>query len=217
MLLKIDKASKTIKKKKVLDDVSAEFKSGLIYAVVGRNGSGKTMLFRALSGLMKVIKYTCPACEDTGFIGGRRLHKDFEMLPGLGIMLENAGLYPDLSAVDNLSFLMGINKKPDIRIIKEYISRVGLDPEDKRPFRKYSLGMKHRLVFAQAIMDNPSILLLDEPTNSLDEGGVSLIRELVLNMKDENRIIIITSHNREDIDMLADVVYSMSDGRLTKV
>ena len=94
---------------------------------------------------------------------------------------------------------------------------MGLDPEDKRPFRKYSLGMKHRLVFAQAIMDNPSILLLDEPTNSLDEGGVSLIRELVLNMKDENRIIIITSHNREDIDMLADVVYSMSDGRLTKV
>ena len=210
MLLKIDKASKTIKKKKVLDDVSAEFKSGLIYAVVGRNGSGKTMLFRALSGLMKV---------DSGAVtlDGRRLHKDFEMLPGLGIMLENAGLYPDLSAVDNLSFLMGINKKPDIRIIKEYISRVGLDPEDKRPFRKYSLGMKHRLVFAQAIMDNPSILLLDEPTNSLDEGGVSLIRELVLNMKDENRIIIITSHNREDIDMLADVVYSMSDGRLTKV
>lgn len=210
MLLKIDKASKTIKKKKVLDDVSAEFKSGLIYAVVGRNGSGKTMLFRALSGLMKV---------DSGAVTltGRRLHKDFEMLPGLGIMLENAGLYPDLSAVDNLSFLMGINKKPDIRIIKEYISRVGLDPDDKRPFRKYSLGMKHRLVFAQAIMDNPSILLLDEPTNSLDEGGVSLIRELVLNMKDENRIIIITSHNREDIDMLADVVYSMSDGRLTKV
>ena len=200
MLLKIDKASKTIKKKKVLDDVSAEFKSGLIYAVVGRNGSGKTMLFRALSGLMKV---------DSGAVtlDGRRL----------GIMLENAGLYPDLSAVDNLSFLMGINKKPDIRIIKEYISRVGLDPDDKRPFRKYSLGMKHRLVFAQAIMDNPSILLLDEPTNSLDEGGVSLIRELVLNMKDENRIIIITSHNREDIDMLADVVYSMSDGRLTKV
>ena len=191
MLLKIDKASKTIKKKKVLDDVSAEFKSGLIYAVVGRNGSGKTMLFRALSGLMKV---------DSGAVtlDGRRLHKDFEMLPGLGIMLENAGLYPDLSAVDNLSFLMGINKKPDIRIIKEYISRVGLDPDDKRPFRKYSLGMKHRLVFAQAIM-------------------VSLIRELVLNMKDENRIIIITSHNREDIDMLADVVYSMSDGRLTKV
>lgn len=168
------------------------------------------MLFRALSGLMKV---------DSGAVtlDGRRLHKDFEMLPGLGIMLENAGLYPDLSAVDNLSFLMGINKKPDIRIIKEYISRVGLDPDDKRPFRKYSLGMKHRLVFAQAIMDNPSILLLDEPTNSLDEGGVSLIRELVLNMKDENRIIIITSHNREDIDMLADVVYSMSDGRLTKV
>ena len=185
MLLKIDKASKTIKKKKVLDDVSAEFKSGLIYAVVGRNGSGKTMLFRALSWLMKV---------DSGAVtlDGRRLHKDFEML-------------------------MGINKKPDIRIIKEYISRVGLDPDDKRPFRKYSLGMKHRLVFAQAIMDNPSILLLDEPTNSLDEGGVSLIRELVLNMKDENRIIIITSHNREDIDMLADVVYSMSDGRLTKV
>ena len=107
MLLKIDKASKTIKKKKVLDDVSAEFKSGLIYAVVGRNGSGKTMLFRALSGLMKV---------DSGAVtlAGRRLHKDFEMLPGLGIMLENAGLYPDLSAVDNLSFLMGINKKPDI-------------------------------------------------------------------------------------------------------
>ena len=101
----------------MLDDVSAEFKSGLIYAVVGRNGSGKTMLFRALSGLMKV---------DSGAVtlDGRRLHKDFEMLPGLGIMLENAGLYPDLSAVDNLSFLMGINKKPDIRIIKEYISRV---------------------------------------------------------------------------------------------
>ena len=208
--IEVEKVCKTINKSIVLENINLDMSSGKVYGFQGINGSGKTMLFRALSGLMKV---------DSGAVtlDGRRLHKDFEMLPGLGIMLENAGLYPDLSAVDNLSFLMGINKKPDIRIIKEYISRVGLDPDDKRPFRKYSLGMKHRLVFAQAIMDNPSILLLDEPTNSLDEGGVSLIRELVLNMKDENRIIIITSHNREDIDMLADVVYSMSDGRLTKV
>ena len=150
MELIVENINKTIDKKIILNDVSLKLRSGMIYGFVGRNGSGKTMLFRALSGLMSI---------DSGTVSldGKVLHKDFDVLPDLGIMIENAGLYPQLSGFDNLKRLSSIRKKVNDNTIREYISTVGLDPDDKKPFRKYSLGMKQRLVFAQAIFEDQKI------------------------------------------------------------
>ena len=206
MELIVENINKTIDKKIILNDVSLKLRSGMIYGFVGRNGSGKTMLFRALSGLMSI---------DSGTVSldGKVLHKDFDVLPELGIMIENAGLYPQLSGFDNLKRLSSIRKKVDDNTIREYISTVGLDPDDKKPFRKYSLGMKQRLVFAQAIFEDQKILMLDEPTNAMD--GVQMVRDILLERKKDS-IILIASHNREDIDLLADIKYRVSNGQFVK-
>ena len=208
MELIAENVNKTIDKKIILNDVSLKLRSGMIYGFVGRNGSGKTMLFRALSGLMSI---------DSGSVSldGKVLHKDFDVLPELGIMIENAGLYPQLSGFDNLKRLSSIRKKADDDTIREYIRTVGLDPDDKRPFRKYSLGMKQRLVFAQAIFEDQKILMLDEPTNAMDDSGVQMVRDILLERK-KNSIILIASHNHEDIDLLADEKYRVSNGRFIK-
>ena len=208
MELIVENINKTIDKKIILNDVSLKLRSGMIYGFVGRNGSGKTMLFRALSGLMSI---------DSGSVSldGKVLHKDFDVLPDLGIMIENAGLYPQLSGFDNLKRLSSIRKKADDDTIREYIRTVGLDPDDKRPFRKYSLGMKQRLVFAQAIFEDQKILMLDEPTNAMDDSGVQMVRDILLERKKDS-IILIASHNHEDIDLLADEKYRVSNGQFIK-
>ncbi len=208
MELIVENVNKTIDKKIILNDVSLKLRSGMIYGFAGRNGSGKTMLFRALSGLMSI---------DSGTVSldGKVLHKDFDVLPDLGIMIENAGLYPQLSGFDNLKRLSSIRKKVDDNTIREYISTVGLDPDDKRPFRKYSLGMKQRLVFAQAIFEDQKILMLDEPTNAMDDSGVQMVRDILLERKKDS-IILIASHNHEDIDLLADEKYRVSNGQFIK-
>jgi ABC-2 type transport system ATP-binding protein len=208
MELIVENINKTIDKKIILNDVSLKLRSGMIYGFAGRNGSGKTMLFRALSGLMSI---------DSGTVSldGKVLHKDFDVLPDLGIMIENAGLYPQLSGFDNLKRLSSIRKKVDDNTIREYISTVGLDPDDKRPFRKYSLGMKQRLVFAQAIFEDQKILMLDEPTNAMDDSGVQMVRDILLERKKDS-IILIASHNHEDIDLLADEKYRVSNGQFIK-
>ena len=208
MELIAENVNKTIDKKIILNDVSLKLRSGMIYGFVGRNGAGKTMLVRALSGLMSI---------DSGSVSfdGKVLHKDFDVLPDLGIMIENAGLYPQLSGFDNLKRLSSIRKKADDDTIREYIRTVGLDPDDKRPFRKYSLGMKQRLVFAQAIFEDQKILMLDEPTNAMDDSGVQMVRDILLERKKDS-IILIASHNHEDIDLLADEKYRVSNGRFIK-
>lgn len=208
MELIAENVNKTIDKKIILNDVSLKLRSGMIYGFVGRNGSGKTMLFRALSGLMSI---------DSGTVSldGKVLHKDFDVLPDLGIMIENAGLYPQLSGFDNLKRLSSIRKKAADDTIREYIRTVGLDPDDKKPFRKYSLGMKQRLVFAQAIFEDQKILMLDEPTNVMDDSGVQMVRDILLERKKDS-IILIASHNHEDIDLLADIKYRVSNGQFVK-
>lgn len=208
MELIAERVNKTIDKKIILSNVNLKLCSGKIYGFVGRNGSGKTMLFRALSGLMSIDSGTVT-------LDGKILHKDFDVLPELGIMIENAGLYPQLSGFDNLKRLSSIRKKADDNTIREYIKTVGLDPDDKKPFRKYSLGMKQRLVFAQAIFEDQKILMLDEPTNAMDDSGVQMVRSILLERKKDS-IILIASHNHEDIDMLADEKYRVSNGQFIK-
>lgn len=209
MELVVNNINKSIHKKVILSDVSLCLKSGSIYGFVGRNGSGKTMLFRALSGLMRI---------DSGSIvwGGKALHKDFSVLPGLGIILENAGLYPDLTGVQNLTYLANLTKQIGQDEIVNAITRVGLDPYDNRLYGKYSLGMKQRLAIAQAIMEKPDVIMLDEPTNALDETGVEEIRKLILEEKERGALILVASHNKEDIQVLTDEWYRVENGSVIK-
>lgn len=198
---------KKIHGKMILDHLNLELTGGKIYGFTGRNGSGKTMVFRALSGLMRI---------DAGLVtfNGGKLHEDFSVLPGLGIVLENAGLYPNLTGMQNLAYLAGFRKLIGCEDIRQALLRVGLDPDDNRSYRKYSLGMKQRLAIAQAIMEKPDVIMLDEPTNGLDEEGVGDIRQLILEEKTRGALILVASHNKDDIRLLADQIYRVENGHV---
>lgn len=208
MKLEANGITKRIRKKIILDNISISMNSGNIYGIVGRNGSGKTMLFRALSGLMKI---------DSGSIvyDNKELHKDINILPNLGIVIENAGLYPELTGLDNLKMLAKLKNKVSEDDIISTIERVGLNPKDKRPYRKYSLGMKQRIIIAQAIMEKPDIIMFDEPTNALDEEGVDEVRKIILEEKERGALILLASHNKEDIKLLADKVFYIQNGKIS--
>lgn len=209
MALELIDVNKTIKNKQILSGITMKLEPGKIYAVVGRNGSGKTMLLRAISGLIRLDSGKIMFDELT-------LHHDVDVFPSLGLTLENAGLYSEFTGQKNLELLAGIKKKASKDDIATAISRVGLDPNDKRTVRKYSLGMKQRIVLAQAIMEKPEILLLDEPTNSLDEEGVELIRGVIAEERDRGAVILIATHNKDDIAVLVDHIFHIDAGKITK-
>lgn len=210
MFIKVEDVSKTIKGREVLSSVNLSMHAGVIYGFEGRNGSGKTMLFRIVSGLVR---------PTTGlvFVNGKILQKDLQTIPELGIMIENIGLYPGLSGYENLSMLANYRKSISEEEIKSAISRVGLSPDEKKPFQKYSLGMKRRLVFAQAIMEKPKVLMLDEPTNGLDDEGIECVRRIILEEKERGALIMIASHNKDDIRLLADKSFFVSEGCVKEV
>lgn len=210
MKLVAEKVCKTIRNAEILRDVDLELEGGTIYGFVGRNGSGKTMLFRALSGLMGLTSGQVT-------LDGKLLHRDFSVLPSLGIVLEHVGLYPGLTGVENLRYLARLTGKIGTAEIRTAIERVGLDPDDRRTYRKYSLGMKQRLAIAQAVMEAPDVIMLDEPTNGLDDDGVKKIRDLILEEKARGALILLASHNQEDIRILSDQLYRIEAGRLEAV
>ncbi len=205
----IENLSKTIKNNKILDNVNLTFESGHVYGLVGRNGSGKTMLLRAICGLI---------FPDSGkvIIDGKQLHKDISFPESCGIIIENTDLLPNFSAFDNLKMLSEIKNTANDNMIKSAIKSVGLDPDSKKKVKTFSLGMKQRLSIAQALFEGPDILLLDEPTNALDEDGVNDVRRILLEQKKKNKLIIIASHNKEDISLLSDTVISVSNGRFQR-
>ena len=210
MTLTAEHVCKTIRNAPILQDVNLTLEGGTVYGFVGRNGSGKTMLFRALSGLMKLT-------QGTVILDGQVLGQDFAVLPSLGIVLEHVGMYPNLTGVENLRYLAGLTRRAGEADIRTAIERVGLDPDDKRTYRKYSLGMKQRLAIAQAIMEKPDVLMLDEPTNGLDDDGVRKIRDLILEEKARGAIVLLASHNQEDIRILSDHLFRIDQGRLEKL
>ena len=207
MKIEIRNLNKQFKGNKVLDNVSLQMDEGKIYGIVGINGSGKTMLFRCLAGLVR------PSSGEIVF-DGKILYKDIFTPPNMGIVIENMGLYPEFTGFDNLKYLARIRKIISDDEIRAAIARVGLDPEDKRKLKKYSLGMRQRIILAQAFMEKQDVIVLDEPTNGLDEDGVKLVRNILKEEAARGAVIVIASHNKEDILYLCDQAFYMSKGCL---
>lgn len=206
-MIEINDYSKVIKGKTVLKNINYKFEDGKIYGLHGRNGSGKTMLIRAMAGLIY------PTTGEI-IVNNKVLHKDISFPENLGVMIENINMYPMYDGITNLKILAQIRNKIGIEEIKKTMVQVGLNPEDNTKVGRYSLGMKQKLAIAQAIMEDPDILLLDEPTNALDEYSVSEIRKLLLLKKERKATIVIASHNREDLEVLADKIVEMDAGKL---
>lgn len=204
MKVEISHISKTLRGAKVLDDVSLTLEGGKIYGLVGENGSGKTMLMRTVCGLVRPDRGTVT------FDGQDRKTAK----PVLGVMIENTALYPDLTGMENLGLFASILRIADKNAQAEAMERVGLDPKDRRTYRKYSLGMKQRLLLAQAIMEKPQVLLLDEPTNAIDAEGVALTHEIMRQEADRGAVVLLASHISADIHDLCCRVYRMDRGRL---
>ena len=208
MKIKLNNVSKTIKDQKILDNINAEFESGKVYGIVGRNGSGKTMLFRGMSGLMRIEG---EVWQDEMLLG-----RDMRILKNLGIIIENTDMYLEFSGYMNLKFLADINKKIGKKEIRQAMKDVGLNPDEKKSVGNYSLGMRQKLSIAQAIMEKPDVLLLDEPTNGLDDKTVKDFWELIRREKKRGAVILLASHSKDDIRELADEIYHMNSGVLTK-
>ena len=209
-MINVENICLTLKNRDILTSVSITMEPGNIYGLVGNNGSGKTMLMKVICGLVKPTSGTV-TCD--GIIIG----KDRDYLPDAGIISETPGFISYYSGFKNLKFLAGIRGKIGNEEIRKAMEDVGLDPKLRLPVRKYSLGMRQRLGIAQAIMENPRYLVFDEPMNGLDKNGIAQARKLLLDRKAAGATIILSSHNREDIDILCDHVYEMEQGYMTEV
>lgn len=208
--IRINQVSKTIKTEKLLDNICAEFHSGKIYGIVGKNGSGKTMLFRVLSGLVKPTHGEIIVDQQT-------LHKDIQIIDRLGMIIENEEMDPSFTGIENLILLAGIKHKIKKEKIISTMKMVGLDPDDKRTYKKYSLGMRQKLSIAQAIMEDPDFLLLDEPTNGLDDESIMNFYHIMKTERDKGKVIVIASHSKEMIAELCDECYEMKQGTLNRL
>lgn len=206
-MIEVNNIKKKIGDKLILDDINLNLDKGKIYGFRGRNGSGKTMLFRAICGLITI---------DQGYIvvdGLKLANKHFPA--DIGLLLENPAFLPELSGYDNLEMIASIRNVVGKERIEEVIEIVGLTDAKDKAFGKYSLGMKQRLAIGQAIMEYPKILMLDEPTNAIDEEGIRVLKEIVTSEKNKGTLVLLASHEKEIIDELADEVYTMADGKIT--
>lgn len=207
MEISIKKVSLVLGKTKILADINMELEKGKIYGLIGRNGSGKTMLMKCICGFVKPSNGEIRVRDQV-------VGKDIDFPPDMGIMIENPGFIPYYSGIKNLKMLAELQRKIDRARMEDTIRLVGLDPSLKLHVGKYSLGMRQRLGIAQAIMEDPDILILDEPMNGLDKEGVADMRKLFLELKAEGKTMVIASHNAEDIAILCDRVYEMEHGEL---
>lgn len=206
-IIQVTHATREFKETTALNDVSISFKKNQIHGIIGRNGSGKTVLFKCICGLMHLDRGTITVRDKV-------IGKDVDIPPHVGAIIEAPGFLPNYSGLQNLKFLAEINRTIQLADIKESLKRVGLDPDIKKHVGKYSLGMRQRLGIAQAIMERPDILILDEPMNGLDNEGVLEIRKLLLELKTLGVTILLSSHSKEDIQTLCDTVHEMDKGRI---
>lgn len=205
--IEVQNVVKRFRDQVVLKNVSISFEKGQIHGIVGRNGSGKTVLFKCICGLMHPE-------EGVIFVNGKRVGRDVDMPEDIGAIIEAPGFLPNYSGYKNLRFLANIRRKIGKEEILNVLKTVGLDPESRKHVGKYSLGMRQRLGIAQAIMEDPEILILDEPMNGLDNAGVQDIWALLLELKAQGKTILLASHNHEDIAALCDTVHEMDGGVL---
>ena len=205
--IEVQNVVKRFRDQVVLKNVSISFEKGKIHGIVGRNGSGKTVLFKCICGLMHPE-------EGVILVNGKRVGRDVDMPEDIGAIIEAPGFLPNYSGYKNLRFLANIRRKIGKEEILNVLKTVGLDPESRKHVGKYSLGMRQRLGIAQAIMEDPEILILDEPMNGLDNAGVQDIRALLLELKAQGKTILLASHNHEDIAALCDTVHEMDGGVL---
>ena len=209
-MIEITNLCKSFKDTKVLNDITIKIKKGNIIGIIGRNGSGKTVLFKCICGLISPTKGTVK-------INNKILGKDIDIPNNIGAIIETPGFLPNYNGFKNLKFLAMIKNQISNEHIKDTIKLVGLNPDSKKHVGKYSLGMRQRLGIAQAIMEDPDILILDEPMNGLDNEGVKDMRKLFLSLKEQGKTILLASHNKEDIEVLCDEVYMMDKGILTQI
>lgn len=205
-MIEVKNVSVTIGKNRILQDISVTFEKGKIHGLIGRNGSGKTVLMKCICGFMKPT-------SGAVFVEGKQIGKDVDFVPDAGVIIETPGFVPFYSGYKNLHILAELNHGIGREEIEDAMRTVGLDPGLKRHVKKYSLGMRQRLGIAQAIMEKPQLLILDEPFNGLDKEGVEQMRTYFLKLKEEGVTILLTSHTSEDIKLLCDTVTGMEKGR----
>ena len=209
-IIEIKEVDLKIGKTQILKNINVSFEEGKIHGLIGRNGSGKTMLMKCVCGFVKPTSGVI-------LVNGKRVGKDVDFPRDLGIIIETPGFIPYYSGYKNLKLLAGLNNKIKKNDIKDAMKRVGLEPSLKRHVRKYSLGMRQRLGLAQAIMENPSILILDEPFNGMDKDGVKEMREYLLSYKEQGKTILLCSHSAEDIAVLCGTVHEMEKGKIQRI
>ena len=209
-MVEVKNVDLTLQKNEILKNVSVNFERGKIHGLIGRNGSGKTMLMKCICGFVK------PSAGEI-IVDGKRIGRDRDFPENVGIIIETPGFIPYYSGLKNLKLLADLRGKISKDTVRKTMEQVGLDPNLKRHVRKYSLGMRQRLGLAQAIMEDPELLILDEPMNGLDKDGVKDMRQYLLDLKANGKTILIASHSAEDIDILCDTVCEMDKGILSKM
>lgn len=206
-IITVTNVSKHFKEGNALKNVTVAFEKGKTHGIIGRNGSGKTMLFKCICGFI-------PPSVGEIVVNGRRIGKDTDVPENVGIIIEAPSFLPNYSGYGNLRLLASINNKIKKDTIRTTMKKVGLEPDSKKQVRKYSMGMRQRLGIAQAIMEDPQILIFDEPMNGLDHAGVKEIRDILKSLRDDGKTIILASHNSDDIQELCDTVCEMDAGIL---
>lgn len=207
--INIQNYTKIIRKKKILDSINLDFESGCIYGLRGINGSGKTMLLRAVCGLI------FPTSGSIS-INGQLLGKDMSFPDSIGALIESPAFLPNFTGVENLHMIASMKNIISYEDIYSIIDAVGLDHADKKTFKKYSLGMKQKLGIAAALMESPDIIILDEPFNALDEKSVSIVKGLINKEKERGALIILACHDAGALYELSDVLIEIEEGRITK-
>lgn len=207
MEITVKNITKVIKGTTVLDSVSMEMKSGEVVGLRGENGSGKTMLMRMIAGLIFPTQGSVQ-------IDGRVLGKELAFPEEMGILLENPTFLENYTGYQNLRMLASIQNRIGEEEIKKAIRRVGLEWDDRKKYRKYSLGMKQRLGIAAAVMEAPQLIILDEPSNALDDQGCEMLRQIIREEKARNALILVSSHDGSLLEEIADTIYIMKNGHL---
>lgn len=207
MEIKVCDYTKVIHKVTILEHVNCEFHSGICYGLKGKNGSGKTMLMRAVCGLIR---------PTSGYVSidGKIIGKDISFPDNVGLLLENPAFPGNYTGLKNLELLAGIQKRVSTEEIRKTLAQTGLNPDDKRKYRKYSLGMKQKLGIAAAFMEKAPLIILDEPINAIDAEGVELVKGMIQEAKERGAVIITACHDAEELNQIADEIIEISEGKI---